>query len=88
MIRITDIFDRLGGVTVVRDITGHPYQTCMSWMKRNGSIPQHLHPQIVNYAKSNGLNVTHELLATAAANEHKIKSEADVAAKADHQVAI
>lgn len=75
MIRIADIFSRLGGVPVVRDITGAPYQTVMSWKKRNGYIPQHYHPAIVSYAKSKRINVTHELLAEAASNERKLKME-------------
>lgn len=76
MIRITDIFSRLGGVTVVRDITGANYQTITSWKKRNGYIPQHFHPAIVAYAKANRINVTHELLAEAAANERRLKEGA------------
>ncbi|WP_155843577.1 hypothetical protein [Hyphomonas sp. CY54-11-8] len=79
MIRIHDIFDRLGGISSVRDIIQSrgedvPYQTVASWRSRNGYIPQHYHPSIVQHAQQNGIDVTYELLAKAAENERKLKA--------------
>lgn len=82
MIRISDIFTRLGGVAVVRDITKENYQTCNSWKTRNGYIPQHHHPAIVAYAKKGGINVTLELLVEAAANERRLKTARKPSGKA------
>lgn len=75
MIRLSDLFERLGGVTVVRDITGENYQTVTSWVKRNGYVPQHHHPAIVAYARKNGIDVDLEQLVQAAVNERALKAE-------------
>jgi hypothetical protein len=82
MIRISDIFTRLGGVAVVRDITGENYQTCNSWKTRNGYIPQHHHLDIVAYAKKRGIDVTLQLLVEAAANERCLKNACKPSGKA------
>ena len=75
MIRLADLVERLGGVPVVRDVTGEKYQTVTSWVKRNGYIPQHHHPALEAYAQKRGIDVTIELLVQAAVNERAIKAE-------------